>query len=72
MPMAAEMVGDRLRALRDAAGLTQQQLATAAKLSISVVAQIEQGKTDDPRLSTLRALAKVLGVSLDELAGEKD
>jgi transcriptional regulator with XRE-family HTH domain len=71
MPMAAERVGDRLRSFRAAAGLTQQQLATAAKLSVSVVTQIEQGKTDDPRLSTLRALAKALGVSLDKLAGNE-
>ena len=46
-------------------------LAVAAGLSVSLVTQIEQGRTGDPRLSTLRALASALGVSLDELAGKE-
>jgi transcriptional regulator with XRE-family HTH domain len=36
------------------------------------VVQIELGTIPDPRVSTLRALARALGVSLDELAGEED
>jgi transcriptional regulator with XRE-family HTH domain len=51
--------------------MTQQQLATAAGLSLSLVAQIEQGTTGDPKMSTATALARALGVSLDELAGMK-
>ena len=59
----------RLKRLREAAGLTQQELANRAGLSISAVTQTEGGQKKDPKLSTLVALAKVLGVSLDELAG---
>jgi transcriptional regulator with XRE-family HTH domain len=72
MTMTAERpaIGPRLRALRKAANMTQQQLAEAAGLSISVVTQIEQGKTPDPRISTLWDLARALGVSIDQLAGE--
>jgi transcriptional regulator with XRE-family HTH domain len=55
-----------------AAGLTQQELASKAGLSISGLVQIELGTVPDPRVSTLRALAKALGVSLDELAGEEE
>ncbi len=65
-------IKDRVKELRTAAGLTQQALATAAGLSVSAVVQIESGKIPDPRVSTLRALAKALGVGLDELAGEED
>jgi transcriptional regulator with XRE-family HTH domain len=61
----------RVRGLRSAAGLTQQQLATAAGLSVSLVAQLEQGTTGDPKLSTATALAEALGVSLDVLAGRQ-
>ena len=61
----------RVRSLRTAAGLTQQQLATAAGLSVSLVAQIEQGTTGDPKLSTATALADALSVSLDVLAGRQ-
>lgn len=63
---------DSLRRLRTDAGLTQQELATAAGLSVSNVSQIEAGKIPDPRMSTLRALAKALGCGLDELAGEDE
>jgi transcriptional regulator with XRE-family HTH domain len=62
------MVGG-VRRLRLKAGLTQQKLANLADLSISAVVQAERGLRGDPRLSTLRALAGVLGVTLDELAG---
>jgi DNA-binding XRE family transcriptional regulator len=53
-----------------AAGLSQQELATKAGLSMSLIAQLEQGFKDDPKLSTVRALANTLGVTLDELAGD--
>lgn len=59
---------DRLKELRTAAGLTQQALATKAGMSVSAVVHIEAGRVPDPRLSSLRALAKALGVSLDDLA----
>lgn len=62
----------RLLALREGKGMTQQSLATAAGLPWSVVAKIEQGVTKNPRLDTLRALARALGVTLDELAGQSE
>jgi transcriptional regulator with XRE-family HTH domain len=60
-------IGDRLKRLRKAAGMTQQALATAAGLSMSAIIHIEAGRIPDPRLSTLKALARALGVTLDEL-----
>jgi DNA-binding XRE family transcriptional regulator len=73
-PMSDEPsnISRRLRSLRMVAGMTQQQLATASGLSLSLVAQIEQGTTGDPKMSTATALARALGVSLDELAGMKE
>jgi transcriptional regulator with XRE-family HTH domain len=59
---------DRLRSLRVAAGLTQQDLAVKAGLSVSVVAHIEVGRIPNPRLDTIRALAIALGCSVDALA----
>jgi transcriptional regulator with XRE-family HTH domain len=42
-------------------------------LSISAVTQIEQGTNQDPRASTLRTLARVLGVTVDDLLkGEEE
>jgi transcriptional regulator with XRE-family HTH domain len=57
----------RLKALRSRAGLTQQALATEAGLSISLITALEYGIRDDPKLSTLLALAKALGCTMDEL-----
>jgi transcriptional regulator with XRE-family HTH domain len=61
----------RIRELREAAGMTQQALAVAAGVSISVVTKLEQGQNEDPRVSTLQALARALGVKVDDmLAGQ--
>jgi DNA-binding XRE family transcriptional regulator len=71
--MLAEVImpiGDRLKRLRTAAGLTQQALATKAELSMSAIIHIEKGRIPDPRGSTLKALAGALGVTVDELLSE--
>lgn len=59
----------RLRQLREKAGLTQQQVAMQAELSLSLVFHMEQGRRTDPTLSTMTALAKVLGTDLNTLGG---
>jgi transcriptional regulator with XRE-family HTH domain len=63
-------LGKNLRRLRKAAGMTQQELAVAAGLNASIVAQIEQGRNTDPRASTLLALARALSTTVDELFRE--
>jgi transcriptional regulator with XRE-family HTH domain len=68
-PMAFK---DRLKRLRQAAGLTQQRLATNAGLAMSAIAQLESGHVSDPKLSTLQALAGALGVPIQELAENGD
>ncbi len=63
-------IASRLKELRAAAKLSQQELAAKAGLSISVVTKLEAGKNRDPKAATLIAIAAVLGVSLDELVKE--
>jgi transcriptional regulator with XRE-family HTH domain len=58
----AKAISRRIRDLREAAGLSQQDVAVKADLSMSLVAKLEQGKKADPRASTLLALAKALAV----------
>jgi transcriptional regulator with XRE-family HTH domain len=65
-------IGDRLKQLRTAKGMTQLQLSRATGLSLSIIAQLEQGDTANPRLNTVKALAKALGCSLDDLAADDD
>ena len=56
------MLKDTFKKLREKAGISQQEVATKAGLSWSLIAQIEQGKKSDVRVSTLLGLAKALGV----------
>jgi transcriptional regulator with XRE-family HTH domain len=65
-------IGRRLKVLREIAGMSQQSLAVSAGLSVSLVSQIERRSRVDPRMSTITALARALGVSLDELVGKID
>ncbi|MEO5818841.1 MAG: helix-turn-helix transcriptional regulator, partial [Gemmatimonadaceae bacterium] len=59
-----------LRALREAAGLTQAQLAEAVNVRQATISDLETGKAKTLRLSLLDALAKALGVSARELIEE--
>lgn len=57
-----------LIAWRKAAGLTQRELAERAGVRPATVSDIEAGKID-PRVSTMAALAKALGVGVGDLVG---
>lgn len=59
-------LADRLKRLRKARGLTQQALAVKAGISLGYLSRLEVG-THDPRLTTLRKLARALGVKMTEL-----
>lgn len=56
----------RLRACREAKPLTVSDLAESAGLSRQAVHDLESGRRE-PNLKTARALADVLGCSLDDL-----
>src|SRR5437870_12371346 len=62
----ATRLGDRVRQLRVAAGLTQSDLA-GTRFSKEYVSQIERGKTR-PARETIEWLAERLGVDADLLA----
>jgi DNA-binding XRE family transcriptional regulator len=61
-----EEVGARLRRWRLAAGISQSELASKAGLTQAGLATVEAGG-HDPRLTTLRRLARALGRSTREL-----
>jgi transcriptional regulator with XRE-family HTH domain len=58
-------VGERLCALREAAGLTQRQLATQAGLSESTINNAESGINLSLLVATM--VAEALDATLDEL-----
>jgi len=49
--------------------LKQEDLAVLAGVKLHALADLERGKTKDPRSETLRKIADVLKVSLDYLLG---
>jgi DNA-binding XRE family transcriptional regulator len=57
-----------IRVWREYRGLTQQQLAEAAGISVPYLSQIESGKRKG-RAEILAAIVKELGLSLDEVVG---
>ena len=61
-----EQLGRHLRRLREWQGLTQQQLATLAGLSLAAVQEAEQGK-GGLHLDLLHAFARALNVKLSEI-----
>lgn len=62
-------LSERIYYVMNLEDVTQADLARATGLSTAVVSQIVSGKTKDPRLTNVMAIAKALGVSLDYLAG---
>ena len=66
---AVVYVGDRIKTLRIRRALTQEALADKAGLSKNAVNRLELDKAE-PRMSTLRKLAKALDVEPAELIGE--
>jgi predicted ATPase/DNA-binding XRE family transcriptional regulator len=58
----------QLRRLREAAGLTQEELASRAGLSALAVSVLERGERKRPYPNTVRSLADALGLSEDERA----
>jgi ribosome-binding protein aMBF1 (putative translation factor) len=62
-----QQVGRAVKRHRLRAGWTQPQLAQKAGLSAACVARVERGVD----MATLRALAKALNVTVEELAGQE-
>lgn len=64
--MIIKNFGPHLRALREKAGMSQQELADTAELSKITIQRIENAK-NDPTLSTLCAIAGALNIPLKKL-----
>lgn len=65
-------IGERLKALREAAKLTQPQMAAIAGTSKQYVSQLEGGRNKVPNWQYLEAWSRHFGVSMQWLATGKD
>ncbi len=67
------MIGERLRQYRISRGMSQDDLAEAARLTQATVSALETGKSGPGiRVETLIALARALKVSIDVVLGVDD
>ena len=66
LPDYLRKVGARIRALREASGITQMQMVQESGVSQPRISAIERG-AQDPQLRHLTAFARVLGVPVPEL-----
>ena len=66
----ASALGVRLRRLREAKKLTLQQVADAAGCTKAYIWELEMKDGQRPSAERVQALAKVLGVTMDDIMGE--
>ena len=60
---APRSFGAQLKALREAAGFTQEELATIAGLSVHAISALERGERRKPHVETVRALSAALDLT---------
>ena len=64
-----QTIGHRLREAREAAGLTQDQLADRVDITQGYLSQVESDKAV-PTIGVMFSLAKSLGVKMGAIFGE--
>lgn len=69
MPMSS--IGEKVRVKRAEKGMTQAELAKAAKITQATVSRLESDEVTQLKSDKLRSLANALGVSVDFLIGER-
>jgi transcriptional regulator with XRE-family HTH domain len=72
IPMPTETLGQRIRRRRETCGMTQVALARRLEASTNAINLLEQDRISDPHWQRLIAIADILGVSLDYLAGRTE
>ena len=66
MPDNALSLGELLLGHRVAAGLSQEDLAELADVSVRAICDLERGATRRPQRATVAALSRALGLCADD------
>lgn len=64
---AAEFLRKRVKDLREASSLTQEQFAELARIPYKVYQHIEAGRRANPQLQTIEKMAKAFGLTVNDL-----
>ena len=65
------VLAERIQLVMNERGMTQADLARKTGMTTSNIAYIVNGKTKDPRLSSVVSIARALNVSLSYLVGKE-
>lgn len=67
--MAKELptIAKNIKKYRDKLGISQDKLSKLAGVTLHTIAKIETGSTPDPRIETVKKIAKALKITLDDL-----
>jgi transcriptional regulator with XRE-family HTH domain len=60
-------IAKNIKKYRDKLGISQDKLSKLAGVTLHTLTKIETGSTPDPRIETLKKIAKGLNVSVDDL-----
>ena len=60
-------IARKIKKYRDKLGISQDKLSKLASVTLHTLTKIETGSTPDPRIETLKKIAKGLGVSVNDL-----
>ena len=60
-------IAKNIKKYRDKLGVSQDKLSKLASVTLHTLTKIETGATIDPRIETLKKIAKGLNVSVDNL-----
>ena len=65
------MIALNIKKYRKKKGISQVKLSKLAGVTYNTIIKIESGATKNPRVETLRLIAKGLGVTVDDLLNGK-
>jgi len=65
------MIALNIKKYRKKKGISQDKLSKLAGVTYNTIIKIESGATKNPRVETLRLIAKGLGVTVDDLLNGK-
>lgn len=65
------MIAQNIKKYRKKNGISQDKLSKLAGVTYNTIIKIESGATLNPRVDTLRLIAKGLGVTVDSLLNGK-
>jgi transcriptional regulator with XRE-family HTH domain len=65
------MIAQNIKKYRKKKGISQDKLSKLAGVTYNTIIKIESGATPNPRVETLRLIAKALDVTVDSLLNGK-